>query len=207
MAVIDYYFTSASPFTYIGHRLFCEIAEKHRIDIRFKPVNLAAVWEVSGAVPPASRPQVRQNLRLIELQRLAAFRGVKINIQPKYFPVDASLADRVIIALAEAGHDPRYFMGKALAGVWANEENIADEAVLASYLSQTGNDPAPALADARESWTAEIRDRNAREAIGYNAVGVPAYVLNGEPFWGQDRLEVLDHALTVGRAPYRSPLS
>jgi len=207
MAVIDYYFTSASPFTYIGHRALCEVAEKHRCEVRFKPVNLGAVWEVSGAVPPAKRPAVRQNLRMIELQRHAAFRGLKINVQPKYFPVDSSLADRVVIALVEAGHDPRYFMGKVFAGVWANEENIADAAVLASYLSQTGNDPVPALEDARQPWTAEIRERNAQEAIAANAVGVPTYVLNGEPFWGQDRIELLDHALAAGRPPYHSPLA
>lgn len=207
MAVIDYYFTSASPFTYIGHRLICAVAEKHKAELRFKPVNLGSIWEVSGAVPPAKRAPVRQHLRMIELQRLAAFRGVKINVEPKFFPVDASVADRVAIALIEAGHDPRYFMGKVFAGVWANEENIADEAVLASYLSQTGNDPVPALEDARQPWTAEIRDRNAREAVAAHAVGVPTYVLNGEPFFGQDRIELLDHALSVGRAPYRSPLA
>lgn len=205
MPTIDYYFSSGSPFAYLGHRLICEVAEKHKAELKFKPVNLTAIWDVSGAVPPGKRPLVRQRHRFIELQRLADYRNLKINVQPKFWPVDGSLADRTVIALTEAGHDPRYFMGKVFAGLWANDDNIADEHVLASYLSQTGNDPIPALTEAKAPWTHEIRERNSRDAIAADAVGVPTYVLNGEPFWGQDRIEHLDHALSAGRAPYRPP--
>ena len=126
-----------------------------------------------------------------------------IKTTPLHWPVDASLADRIIIALVETGHDPRYFMGKVLAGVWANDDNIADEAVLTSYLSQVGLDARPAIMDAKSEEIAAIRERNSREAIAADAVGVPTYVLNGEPFWGQDRIEMLDQALTSGRSPYR----
>ena len=203
MPVIDYYFYCASPFTYLGHNKICEVAERHKATLNYKPVNLSALWEVSGAVPPGQRPPVRQRQRLIELQRLAAWRGLPINVSPKHWPVDAALADRVIIALVEAGHDPRYFIGKVLAGVWANDDDIADEAVLASYLSQVGLDAMPALKDAKTEEIAAIRERNSREAIAADAVGVPTYVLNGEPFWGQDRIELLDEALTTGRMPYR----
>ena len=117
--------------------------------------------------------------------------------------MDAALADKVIIALVETGHDPRYFMSKVLAGVWANDDNIADEAVLTSYLSQVGLDARPALLDAKTDEIAAIRDRNSQDAIAADAVGVPTYVLNGEPFWGQDRIELLDQALTTGRSPIR----
>lgn len=204
MPVIDYYFYCASPFTYLGHNRICEVAERHKATLNYKPVNLAALWDISGAVPPGQRPPVRQRLRLIELQRLAAWRGLPINTAPKHFPVDASLADRIIIALVNTGHDPRYFMSKVLSGVWANDDDIANEAVLTSYLSQVGLDAAPAIADAKTDEIVQIRERNSREAIAADAVGVPTYVLNGEPFWGQDRIELLDEALTSGRKPIRA---
>ncbi|MBW3097465.1 2-hydroxychromene-2-carboxylate isomerase [Pseudohoeflea coraliihabitans] len=205
MAAIDYYFYSASPFTYLGHRLICDVAERHKAELRFKPVNLARIWEVSGAKPLQERPAVRQRLRLIELQRLASFRNVPLNPKPKHFPVDASLADCVAIALHQDGQDPRYFVGKVLAGVWAEEDNVADEAVLASYLSQCGFDPVPALAEAKTERIKDIRDRNSQEAVEADVVGVPAYVYQGEPFWGQDRIEHLDAALASGRAAFRVP--
>ncbi|MDP2120996.1 MAG: 2-hydroxychromene-2-carboxylate isomerase [Hoeflea sp.] len=203
MAEIDYYFYCASPFTYLGHNKICEVAERHKVQLNYKPVNLSALWEISGAVPPGQRPPVRQRQRLVELQRLAAWRGVPIKTEPKHWPVDASLADRVIIALVEDGHDPRYFMAKVLAGVWAYDDDIADEAVLTSYLSQVGLDSMPALKDAKTAAIAAIRDRNSQDAIAADAIGVPTYVLNGEAFWGQDRIELLEQALITGRQPYR----
>lgn len=203
MTAIDYYFYCASPFTYLGHNRICDLAERHKVTLNYKPVNLLALWDISGAVPPGQRPPVRQRLRLIELQRLAAWRGLPIKTAPAHWPVDPALADKVVISLAKDGHDPRYFTAKVLAGVWANDENIADEKVLASYLSQVGLDPGPPLADAKTDAIAAIREQNTREAIAADAVGVPTYVLNGEPFWGQDRIELLDQALTTGRPPFK----
>ncbi|WP_322990204.1 MULTISPECIES: 2-hydroxychromene-2-carboxylate isomerase [unclassified Hoeflea] len=203
MSVIDYYFYCASPFTYLGHNKICDLAERHKVSLNYKPVNLKALWDISGAVPPGQRPPVRQRLRLIELQRLAAWRELPIKTTPKYFPVDPALADKVVVALWKDGHDPRYFMAKVLAGVWANDDDIADETVLASYLSQVGLDPGPPLADAKTEAIAAIREQNTRDAIAADAVGVPTYVFHGEPFWGQDRIELLEQALLSGRQPYR----
>jgi 2-hydroxychromene-2-carboxylate isomerase len=203
MREIDYYFYCASPFTYLGHNKICDLAERYKVKLNYKPVNLFAIWDISGAVPPGQRPPVRQRLRLIELQRLAHWRGLPIKTAPKHWPVDPALADKVVIALVMEGHDPRYFLGKVLAGVWAHDDDISDEAVLASYLSQVGLDSAPALADAKTDAIAAIREQNTRDAIAADAVGVPTYVLHGEPFWGQDRIELLEQALVSGRQPFR----
>ncbi|MAZ83449.1 MAG: disulfide bond formation protein DsbA [Hoeflea sp.] len=204
-ANIDYYFTCASPFCYLGHRLFCDIAEKHKATVNFKAVNLKDVWAVSGAVPPGERPPVRQRMRLVELQRQAHYRKLPIKIEPKFWPTDPGFADRIAVGLVESGIDPRYFINKVLGGLWAYDDDIRDEHVLASYLSQCGLDPLPALTDAKTDWAEEIRRNNARAAIGADVVGVPTYVYNGEAFFGQDRLEHLDQALSEGRAPFVAP--
>jgi 2-hydroxychromene-2-carboxylate isomerase len=203
-ATIDYYFTSASPFTYLGHQPLRAVAEKHGAQINVKPVNLLGIWEISGAVMPAKRPPVRQRYRFVELQRIADYRGVPINPKPKYFPVNATLADCSVIALTEAGHDPLSYMERLFAGVWVNEEDIADEAVLARFLKAEGADAEAVLAAAREQQIADIRARNTEDAIAADVVGVPAYVLNGECFWGQDRVEYLDHALASARRAFTS---
>ncbi|MDN2567793.1 2-hydroxychromene-2-carboxylate isomerase [Aquibium sp. A9E412] len=200
--VIDYYMTAASPFTYLGHQPLRAVAEMHGAEIRVKPVRLADVWAVSGALPPPERPPVRQRQRLVELQRIADYRGVPINPKPKHWPVDPTLADHTIIALAEAGRDPLSFMERVLAGVWANEEDIADRDTLARFLAAEGADASAILERADSAAVAAIRARNGEEAIAADVVGVPAYVLAGEAFWGQDRVEYLDHALASGRAPF-----
>lgn len=201
-ATIDYYFTSASPFTYLGHQPLRAVAEKHGASINVKPVNILGIWEISGAVMPAKRPPVRQRYRFVELQRVADYRGVPINPKPRYFPVDVMLADCSVIALAEAGHDPLSYMERLFAGVWVNEEDIADETVLTRFLEAEGADAGAILSAARNQHVADIRQRNTENAIEADVVGVPAYVLNGEPFWGQDRVEFLDHALATARRPF-----
>ncbi|MCC0039223.1 MAG: 2-hydroxychromene-2-carboxylate isomerase [Brucellaceae bacterium] len=201
-ATIDYYFTSASPFVYLGHQPLRAVAAKHKAGIQVKPVNLAGVWEVSGAVMLAKRPPVRQRYRLVELGRIADFRGVPINRTPKFFPVDPALADHTVIALVEAGKDPLGYMEGVFAAVWANEKNIADEDTLAGLLEAEGFDAGAILSAARGPGIAEIRARNTAEAVEADIVGVPGYVLNGEPFWGQDRVEHLDHALATGREAF-----
>ncbi|WP_048648287.1 2-hydroxychromene-2-carboxylate isomerase [Nitratireductor soli] len=201
-ATVDYYLTSASPFTYLGHEALRAVLARHGATVRVKPINLMGVWEISGAVPPAKRPPVRQRLRLVELQRIADFRGLPINTKPKHWPVDPLLSDHVIAALVAAGHEPMGYMGRIFAAVWANEEDIADPATLAKHLEAEGFDAEAILAAAKTEAIANIRAQNTKDAVTADAVGVPTYVLNGEAFFGQDRVEYLDRALATGRQPF-----
>ena len=151
-ATIDYYLTCVSPWAYLGHPAILDLAARHGATLDFKPVNLGAMFKVSGQVGVADRPLVRQRYRLIELQRHAEAR----------------------------------------------------EATLAELLSAAGFDAEAVLARARQLEIAAIRARNTEEAIAIDATGVPCYVLNGEPFWGQDRIDLLERALVTGRPPFKA---
>lgn len=203
MRVIDYFFICSSPFAYLGHHALHEIAGRHGATIRYRPVDIMGVWESSGSVPLGKRTPTRQRYRRIELQRIAHMRGLAINLEPRHFPVDPNLADRCAIALVERGASPEGFVWKAHQGVWVNEEDIADATQLAAYLEADGHDADAVLAHAREEATADALARNTLDARDADAVGVPVYVLDGEPFWGQDRLEHLDHMLATGRPAFR----
>jgi 2-hydroxychromene-2-carboxylate isomerase len=203
VAVIDYYFYGGSPFTYLGHRALVDMAQRQGAMLNYKPVNLMALWAVSGAVPPAQRPPVRQRYRLVELQRVAEFRGLPINTKPRHWPVDTGLADQAAIALVEAGEDPASYVERVLTGIWADEADLSDRSVIAGLLTKSGFDAESTLNEAESEAVATIREQNSRDAIEADAIGAPAYVLNGEVFWGQDRIELLEHALQTGRAPYR----
>ena len=204
MTAIDYYFISSSPFAYLGHRAFHELAASHGAEIRYKPINIGGVWEKSGSVPLGQRTPLRQRYRRIELQRIADMRGLPLELEPKFFPVDPGLADRCVIALVGQGADPAGFIWRVHQGVWAKGENIADPQQLAAYLAAEGHDAEAVLKAADEPNAAETLARNTSEASDADAVGAPVYVLNGEPFWGQDRLDHLAHALETGRAPFRA---
>lgn len=202
MRSIDYYFTLLSPFAYLGHRAFLDVANKHSAEVRFKPVSLMKVWENSGAVPLGQRPKARQDYRLIELQRWSEVRGLALTLAPKYFPTNPVLADRSVIALVENGKDPSDFMAAVFQALWVDEQDIADEDVLAQRLADTGHEAATILGTAQTDIVAKVHEHNTADAVAAQAIGSPCYVLDGEPFWGQDRIGLLDRALTTGRDPY-----
>lgn len=200
MAVIDYYYTSISPFAYLGHRAIEAVARKHGCGMAYKPFDLMTVWKESGSVPLDQRSPIRRRYRLVELKRWADYRGLPINLHPAHFPADPRLADQAAIALIDARKDPSDFIYRVFRGVWVLEENISDPAVLARCLSECGFDAATFVEAAQNDDFADRRLRNSEDAIAASAIGAPTYVLNGEPFWGQDRIELLEAALASGRA-------
>lgn len=197
--VIDYYFTSISPFSWFGVKQLVEIADKHNKTINFKPVVLGELWAISGGVPPVQRPEVRQRLRLVDLQRIAHMRGVDINLKPAHFPTDPTLADNCIWAIQNTGGNPADFAFSLGEGVWAKELNISDEGVLADLISKAGFDADAIIARAKSDEASAARAQNSQDAIAADVVGAPAYVYKGEAFWGQDRLDYLNHMLATDR--------
>ena len=95
---IDYYFAPHSPWTYLGHERFAEIARAAGATIKVQPIDLGGVFPVSGGLPLAKRAPQRQAYRLVELERFSRHLGRPINLQPKHFPVSADDAAKLIIA-------------------------------------------------------------------------------------------------------------
>lgn len=201
---IDYYFSLHSPWTYLGHATFLEIAKRHGCDIVYRPVPLRAVFDETGGLPLPKRHPVRQRYRLMDLQRWRERREVPLVLQPKHFPFDPALADRFLIAIVQAGGDPGRFMAEIMAGVWAKDDDMTRPEAIAAVAQAAGFD-AQALAVAAESEAVlQTYEGTIAAAIEAGVFGAPSYVLDGEVFWGQDRLELLDSALASGRKAYRA---
>ena len=201
--IIDYYFSLVSPWAYIGHAPFMDIVERHGIEINYKPVFLGRVFAETGGLPLAQRHPARQRYRLVELQRWREKRGLSFNLQPKHWPFDVNLADRFVIAIAVSGKSPDAFLRRAYAALWEEERNLGDPLVLAELAEQAGLDSSTHMDIATGSTTEAIYALNLENAVGGGVFGSPAYVLDGEVFWGQDRLDLLDDALTSGRAAFK----
>jgi 2-hydroxychromene-2-carboxylate isomerase len=201
---IDYYFSLVSPWAFIGHAPFMEIAQQHGVEVNFKPVFLGRVFSETGGLPLAQRHPARQRYRILELQRWREKRGLSFNINPKHWPFDVNLADRFIIAINATGRSPDGFLRRAFAALWEEERNLGDPLVLTELAEQAGLDSSSLMDVATGSTTDAIYAINLENAVAGDVFGSPAYVLDGEVFWGQDRLELLDDALSSGRAPYTS---
>jgi 2-hydroxychromene-2-carboxylate isomerase len=199
---ITCYFTTVSPWAYIGHAPFLSIARDYYVAIDWKPVNLSEIFPQTGGLPLAKRPPARQRYRMLELQRWRDKRGLNFSLHPKHWPFDCALADRSVIALVQGGKDAATYIGGVFKAVFEEERNCADETVLGEILSASGHDTRSIIAAARSSEIEAAYESNGAEALAAGVFGSPTYVREGELFWGQDRLELLQDALHSGRKPY-----
>jgi len=194
-ATIDYYLTPVSPYAYLGGRRLAELAARHGATVRVKPVDYGAIFPQTGGLPLAQRAKQRQAYRLTELRRWSAHLGLPLILQPRHFPVPDALAAGLLLASAESGGDALRLANAMGTAIWAEERNLADPATLRDLAEATGLDGAAALARAA---TPEIQARRAaltEEALARGVFGAPTYVLDGELFWGQDRLDFLERKL------------
>ncbi len=194
---IEYFAAPQSPWTYLGHERFVAVANKHGAQILLKPVDAAKVFAATGGVPVAQRPPQRQAYRLAELARWSKHLGMTLNPHPKFFPVSGEPGARLIIAaLHAAGTDKALALLGALGrACWADEKNIGDAETLVAIANGIGLDGAALLKlSASDAVTADFA-RNTEEAIAADVFGVPWYRVDGQGFWGQDRLDFVERIL------------
>ena len=194
--VIDYYVSPVSPWTYLGHDAFVALAREHRAPVALKPIDLGRVFPVSGGLPLPKRAPQRQAYRLVELRRWSAHRGIAFNATPKHFPVPAELPSLWVVAATQDDGDAGLrLLGAIGRAYWAEERDVGDPAVLRALAGECGLDGARLAERAAAPDTRMHYDTLTQEAIDRAVFGVPTYVLRGELFWGQDRLDFLGRAL------------
>lgn len=196
---VDYYFTSVSPYSYLGHERFARLAAEHGATVNVKPVDYGRIFPVSGGLPLKQRAPQRQAYRQVELRRWRERLGATLNIDPKHFPVPADGAACLIIA-TDLAHGAAAAMDMALAlfrACWVEERNVSDAATLRAIAREQGRDPDTLLgAEAAKAARARF-EACTQEAIDRGVFGAPTYVIDGEPFWGQDRLDFVASALAA----------
>ena len=195
---IDYYFSPQSPWTYFGHARFTDMALKAGATVCVLPADYSKVFLISGGLPLGQRAPQRQAYRLVELRRFSESLQLPLNIKPAFFPVVGDDAARLIIAvdLQDGADVAMRLSGAVFKAVWAEERNIADAAVLAQLLNEQGLS-AERLAQSRSPEVQQRYEANTQQAIDAGVFGAPSYVIDGEIFWGQDRLEFVAEKLAT----------
>ena len=195
---VYYYMTPVSPFTYMGHQRFRDICLQHGAHIQLRVMDLGKVFPASGGLPLKDRPAQRRAYRMMELKRWRDYLGIPLTLEPKFFPVPVEAAATLILAVLER-HGVQSALDVAddvLRAVWVEDRDIAKRETLLE-IAQSRNLDAPALvAHAGSAAVAALYVMHSQEAIARGVFGAPTYALNDELFWGQDRLDFLDRALT-----------
>ena len=198
--IIEYYYALASPWSYLGNDRLREIAVSHDATIDPVIVDYDPMFSAAGTVPLPERPPLRKAYRLVELRRWSAWRGVPLVPEPRHYrgeveEPDERLAALMVTAARAAGEDSlalAHAIGRAL---WAEERFPFARVELLSIAAANGFDGPALLAAAQAPETARLYERQTERAIARGVFGMPFYIFRGEPFWGQDRLEMLEAAL------------
>jgi 2-hydroxychromene-2-carboxylate isomerase len=195
---VDYYFTAASPWAFLGHARFSEIAARHHATVNHKPVDLIkSIFPTTGGVPVKQRSRARQANRLAELRRWSAFLGIDMHLQPTHFPAKTPRADHVIVAAVLQGEDPTALVQGIMESLWIENRDIDDPATLTDVATRRGYGNLDFLAQAESPDVLSRIEANTSEALARGVFGAPTYVIGDELLWGQDRIDFVDRILAA----------
>jgi 2-hydroxychromene-2-carboxylate isomerase len=193
---VDCYFDYSSPFAYLGTTQIERVAREADAEVRFRPFLLGALFKAIGTpdVPLHAMPEAKRRHQRRDIDRWAAWWGVPFSFTP-HFPLRTVEALRLTLLVPEATQSR--FIHRVMRAAWVDGENVAERDVLARCLRDVELDPALL------ERTSEVKDalRSATDhAIAIGCPGAPCFVVDGELYWGQDRLDFVRAALE-GRPP------
>ena len=198
MAVIEYFYSAHSAFAYIGSARLREIAEAAGAKIIHKPMELRQVMVAMGGATNSMTPQRRAYFSRREIERWAAFRGAPIMRGiPTHHSHDLARSNGVLIAALEAGHDIDELSHVMLRAHWRDDADLDDDATLRKIVDEAGLPSGPLVDAALTPHIQAIHQQNTAEAIAKTVFGSPTYFVNGDMFYGQDHLELVERALVT----------
>ncbi|WP_119421985.1 2-hydroxychromene-2-carboxylate isomerase [Desertibaculum subflavum] len=196
-APLEFYFDFSSPYGYIAANRIDAIAAKHGRGVTWLPFLLGVAFRSSGGQPLVDYP-MKGDYSRADFARSAREHAIPFNM-PARFPLATQMAARSFYWLDAGNADlARRFAKAAYAAYFADGRDITDASVLSALASSLGIDAGAMLtAAAAETWKAKLRDMT-DEAVGRGVFGSPFVFVDGEPFWGADRLDMVDRWLARG---------
>lgn len=194
---IDFWFDFASPYSYIASEWIDAVAARHGRTVNWRAMLLGASFQVSGLQPPVNFPMKREYL-LRDVRRSAAFAGVPVRM-PEPFPIATQNAARVFWWLQ--AQDPARAVAwarTALRAYFTRNLNLSDPVALKALCVEAGLDGDAAEAAWNDpQWKAALKAAN-DTAIAAGVFGAPFFIVDGEPFWGNDRQAQMESWLGSG---------
>jgi 2-hydroxychromene-2-carboxylate isomerase len=200
------FYSLSSPWAYLGGPQLQDIVRRHRVRLLLRPYDFQAVVPKTGGIPLRTRPEPRRSYHALELDRWRRYLGMPLNLTPKHYRSDGQPPDWnkragwMVIAAQLAGRDAFVLSHALLRALWAEERDIADPATRIAIADENGYDGAALQAMERGPEVQAAYAQNTAEAERLGIFGAPTFVLDGERFWGQDRLMFVERALAMRAA-------
>ena len=194
---IEFHFDFSSPYSYIAAEVIDGLAEKYGRKVKWRPMLLGVVFQKTGQ-PLLVNVPLKGEYSLRDFSRSARYFNVPFKF-PAKFPMSTVSAARAYYWLH--GQDcakARQFARAIFRAYWVDGRDISDLAVVSDIAANLGIDRDALAAGIA---TPEIKERLKIEtdtAIARGMCGAPYFVVDGEPFWGADRLPQIEKWLQTG---------
>ena len=202
MSEIEYFYSAHSAFAYLGSRRFMEIAKAAGRTIVHRPYQLTRGIAGVGSVPTRERPQNHRAYYFRrQIDRWAEHRNAPVmDGYPTHHWADMTMANGMLIAGTLQGVNIDELAHALLQGHWRDDADLSDKATLEALAKGVGVEPAPLLDAALSPEVSAIYEANTDEAVDRSVFGSPTYFVDGDMFYGQDYLEMVERAL---KQPYK----
>ena len=206
MVAIDCYYSLSSPWAYLGGPRLQDMVRRHRARLTLKPYDFQVVVPRTGGVPLRTRPEPRRRYHEVELDRWRKHLGMPLVLRPKHYPQQLpadpnwnKYAGWTVIAAQDAGLDAFPLSHAMLRALWAEERDISLPEVRQAIAEENGYDGNKLVAAERSERVQWLYRQYSAEAETLGVFGAPTFVIEGELFWGQDRLNFVDRKLDAVR--------
>ncbi|MDE0885106.1 MAG: 2-hydroxychromene-2-carboxylate isomerase [Myxococcota bacterium] len=192
---VEFFYDYGSPYSYIANSQLSGLIERAGCTIRYRPMLLGGVFKATGNRSPAEETVKAKRLYSgSEMKRWVEYLGLSLRSNP-HFPVNTLLLMRCAHAALVRGEFDT-FHAAAFSALWEQEKNLADPSVLGEVLSGAGLDPGSLLENASDPAVKGALRETTEEAVARGVFGAPSFFVDGELFFGNDRLGFVERALS-----------
>jgi 2-hydroxychromene-2-carboxylate isomerase len=196
-APIEFYFDFSSPYGYFAATRISTLAANYGRGVLWRPLLLGVVFKVTGGGPLPSLP-LKGPYSTRDMARTARFLGIPFNL-PDPFPISTQAPARAVYWLEQEAPDQIERAALTLyRGYFVDGRDISSPETTADVLATLGHARAKVLAALGEPAIKERLKRETQTAIDRGAFGSPYVIVDGEPFWGHDRLDQVERWLATG---------
>jgi 2-hydroxychromene-2-carboxylate isomerase len=194
---IDFYFDFSSPFGYFAATRLPGIAERHGRDIVWRPILLGLAFKITGVTALPLTP-LKGDYARIDMERISRLWKIPFNV-PSKLPIASQAPARITYWLESHKPDKKVPAIMALFhAFFVEDRDISDPEVAADVVASVSVNRDALLAATQAPEMKKRAHSETEAAIERGVFGSPFFIVDGEPFWGSDRLEQVDKWLETG---------
>ncbi len=194
MRTVEVFWDVASPYSYLALTQLPAVAERTGAEVVYRPFLLGGVFKATGNSMPGVVPQKAAFMNA-DLRRWATQYGVSMKMPGEVpFPINTVAAMRMAVAVGRKGRSAQ-IASELTRAYWAQGHDVSQPEALAAVASSLGFDPAEIATEIQDPSVKDELRSTTEEAVNRGAFGAPSMFVDGQLYWGNDRLAHVEQAL------------